>query len=211
VTTVGLGKRALVRAGGGNVLGLIAGGSSVALFRVVLLGGAGMVINSAGSAVVRGVIWILYDVLVDDLAVDVGGVDVGFIHTHDSGVVSEFVAAPLTTGEADAAVTVSIVDAAVVADVLTPVAVIEAVLSVIPTPIRRGPECTLVGSGNPGAGNPVVAAVVVVAPVAGCPHEIWLRADGLLIFKHGGRSESDVDADANLGTSGESGEGYEQG
>ena len=167
-------------------------------------------IDAAGAAIVGGVIWIPEGVLLDDGPVDVGVVDVALIHAHDGCVVCEVVAAPFTAGESDATVTVSVVDAAVIAYVPSPVAVIESVLTVFPTPVRRSPKSALVGSGHPCAGNPVVAAIVVVAPVAGGPHEVWLRAYGLLIDDHGRRSEANTDADAELCACRECGDGNEQ-
>ena len=60
--------------------------------------------------------------VMDDGLIHIGVVDDSPIHSNYGCVVGEVATAPLTTGEADAHVAEAIVDAAVVADVLSPIA-----------------------------------------------------------------------------------------
>jgi hypothetical protein len=102
-------------------------------------------------------------------------------HVHDRGVISEDAAAPLAAGKADAPVAEAVVHAAVVAHVRTPVAGMEDVHSVFPAPVVGRPQQAGRGRGNPGAGNPIVAAVLVVGPITGRPHQARFRARRLIV------------------------------
>jgi hypothetical protein len=62
------------------------------------------------------------------------------IHIHDRSVVGEVASAPFTADEADTHISEAIVHSAIIANVRTPVAVKEAVVSTLPTPIGRCPE-----------------------------------------------------------------------
>ncbi len=81
----------------------------------------------------------------------------GDVHVVDGAVVVEMAGAPVATLVAVSYVAIAIVDAAIVADVLAPIAGIKPVGVIPVAPVAGGPECTLVGSLNPRAGHPVVA------------------------------------------------------
>jgi hypothetical protein len=104
-----------------------------------------------------------------------------YAHMHDRGVIGKDSAAPFAAGKADAPVAEAVVHAAVVAHVRTPVAGMEHIHSVLPAPIVGRPQQAGRGRGNPGAGNPIVAAVLVVGPISGSPHQARFRARGLLV------------------------------
>jgi hypothetical protein len=160
-----------------------------------LLFGAGVVMDAAGSTAEGHVTVAGDEASIDTLVVLEGGVDVAAVHMHDRGVVVEVVAAPLSAGKAKAAVTKAVVDASVVADVRTPVSLMEAILAAFPTPEGGRPQRAFIRGGHPCAGNPVVA-LVAVGPVSGCPHHAGLYAGGLLVDGQGRRR----DADNNLCT-----------
>jgi hypothetical protein len=140
---------------------------------------------------------------IDTLVILEGGVDVAVVHMHDRGVVVEVVAAPLSAGKADAAVTEAVVHAAVIAHVRAPVALMEAIATTFPTPVGGRPQRAFIRGGHPGAGNPVVASVAV-GPVTGSPHHAGLHTGGLLVDRQGRRCNADDD----LGT-GKRGDGNE--
>jgi hypothetical protein len=102
-------------------------------------------------------------------------------HMHDRGVICKDSAAPLAAGKADTPVAEAVVHAAVVAHMRTPIAGMEDIHSVLPAPVVGRPQQAGRGRGNPGAGNPIVAAVLVVGPIAGRPHQPRFRARGLLV------------------------------
>jgi hypothetical protein len=77
-------------------------------------------------------------------------------------------AAPVAALVPDTDITKAVVNAAIVADVGTPVAAVKAVAVVVVAPVAGGPESALVGSLNPDAGDPVIAALTP-GPVAGRP------------------------------------------
>ena len=101
-------------------------------------------------------------------------------------------AAPITTLVAEADVTKTVVDAAVVADVSAPIAAIEAVAVVKETPVARGPERALVGSLNPSAGHPV-ETFRSPGPIAWCPNEVIAGSRWLVVIGQGWRRLGCVD------------------
>ncbi len=132
---------------------------------------------------------------IDTLVVLEGGVDVADVHMHDRGVVVEVVAAPLSAGKADAAVTEAIVHAAVVTDVPSPVALMKAIPATFPTPVGGRPQRAFIGSRHPGSGNPEVA-LVAVGPVTGGPHHARLHTGGLFVDGQGRWRYADYDLGA---------------
>src|SRR5579863_744519 len=171
MASVGLRVGCAIGAGSGNVLRLNRCWSDVAFAGGEALLRRGLMLDSAGSAVV-GNVGVVHDgVVMDDGLVHVGVVDDGRVHVNDCGVIGELAAAPLAAGKADAHVAEAIVDTAVEADVRSPVAFVEEELAAFPTPPGRGPQKADGGRGNPGAGNPVIP-VGTVGPVAGSPHQV---------------------------------------
>jgi hypothetical protein len=131
---------------------------------------------------------------IDTLVVLEGSVDIAAVHMHDRGVVVEIVAAPLSACKAKAAVTESVVHAAVIANVCTPVSLMEAIPAAFPAPIGWRPKRAFIRGGHPGTGNPVVA-LVAVGPVTGGPHHAGLHAGGLFVDRQRRRRN----ANDNLG------------
>src|ERR1700686_184653 len=84
------------------------------------------------------------------------------VYAHDRGVVEELPALPVSALEAGAYVSESIKNATVEADLFSPVASVPEVNAVAPAPISRSPQETDFRRENPGAGHPVIVAVVVV-------------------------------------------------
>jgi hypothetical protein len=167
------------------------------------LGGAGGVLNAAGTAVVGHVMGIGDDAPLDNRPVNVSGVNDGPIHMDDRRVVCKGAAAPLAAGKADAAITVAVVHAAIVADVAAPIALMEAVMAVGPIPVVRRPQRALIGRLHPGARHPVIVAnLLIVGPVAGGPHQVGPGADGLHIDWQRRRSKADTDGDLRVGRGG---------
>jgi hypothetical protein len=123
--------------------------------------GSGGVLNATRPAVVRHVIGVGNDPPLHNSLVNVSGVDDGFIHVHDCGVIGKGAAAPLAACKAYATISKAVVHAAVVADVASPIALMEPVLAVGPTPVVGGPQRTLIGSWNPDAGHPEVVSIVI--------------------------------------------------
>ena len=114
-------------------------------------------------------------------------------HMHDRGVIGKDAAAPFAAGKADAPVAEAVVHAAVVAHVRTPVPIMEEIAAAGPAPVAGRPQQAGLGRWNPRAGNPIVAAVLVVSPVAGRPHQAGFRAGGLFVDRHRRRSNPHAD------------------
>jgi hypothetical protein len=120
-------------------------------------------------------------------AVFVGVVNERLVHPDNCPVVCEMVLTPLSADEADAHVTEAVIHASVVAHMPAPVSIMEHVEAVVPAPIRRRPERTLVRGGYPRPGYPIVA-IVAICPVTGRPHQALFRAGRLFINRqHRGR------------------------
>jgi hypothetical protein len=154
-------------------------------------------VNAAGPSAIGNVAIVDDCGVVDDCRVDVGVADDGLIHVHDRGVIGKVVSAPLAAGKTDAHVTKAIIHAAVVADVRAPIALVESVVAAFPAPVGGRPQRTLIGGGNPGAGNPEVA-VIAPGPKARNPHQVGLRAGRLFIDRQHRRCDPDADADRDL-------------
>jgi hypothetical protein len=123
--------------------------------------GPGLVLDAAGTAVIRHTVGVDDRVSLHDCPVDVGGVDDGLIHMHHSGVVGKGAAAPFSAGKTDAPIAEAVVHPAVVADVTAPIAFVEDKAAARPAPVVGGPESAPIGRRHPGTGNPVVIPFVV--------------------------------------------------
>jgi hypothetical protein len=107
-------------------------------------------------------------------------VESSFIEPHDCSVVFKIVAMPPATHKADAHVAEAIIHAAIVANVVTPIAIVEDIETVVPAPVAWRPQRAFIGSWHPCSGNPIVA-IAPVGPVAGCPHQTGFGARRLFI------------------------------
>src|SRR6266852_1387602 len=126
--------------GAGVVLvrGLLPRRLKVLLPPVRLLSGAFPRTDSAGSAVEAGAVH--RRVAHDHSLVDVRVVNHCGVYARHRRVIGKVFASPLAAAEADAAVSVAIVHAAIEADVRAPVAGMEDVHAFIPSPITRRPN-----------------------------------------------------------------------
>src|ERR1700680_3494804 len=109
----------------------------------------------------------------DGRVVDHGPVDVDIsyprrVHVHHRAVVAEGPARPHPAPETDTTVAKTVVDAAVEADMGTPIARMPGVYTASQSPIARGPQHTHARRRHPHAGYPVVAHRSV-GPVPGSP------------------------------------------
>src|SRR5690348_15620225 len=95
------------------------------------------------------------DVVDHRLVVDVGDVHVAEVVI--GAIVVERAAVPETADVADADITEAVIDAAVEADMRTPIAAVPDINAVGPTPITRRPQETNPRRPYPGARHPVVA------------------------------------------------------
>ena len=98
--------------------------------------------------------------------VDIGHMDAAEVR--HGAVISEYSAPPLAADEADAAVAEAVVNAAVEADMRSPVAGVPSVHAARIAPVARGPQKTGAGRLHPDARNPEVARIAI-RPVAGRP------------------------------------------
>jgi len=162
---IDVGKLRPIGAGRALILQLRAHGWSMGLTPRSQFRGSGSHLDAARSAVethagaarvvsaLRAVVDVMHD----------GDVDV-----IEGAVVVEVAAAPVTALVAVTAVAETVIDAAVEADVQTPVAAVKAILVVPEAPVSWCPERALIRSLNPGARHPVVA-LRRIGPVAGRP------------------------------------------
>ena len=123
------------------------------------------------------------DVVHDRVVIHVVVVDGGCVDVGDGAVVHEVVVVPVATVIAVAVIAVAVRNAAIVADVRTPVALVEAEDAAEDSPKSRCPERAGIGRRDPDAGDPIVAAGLGIAPVARGPLIAGFRAGGLLIFR----------------------------
>ena len=109
-------------------------------------------------------------------------VNVGDIHVAYRTVVVELPVLPASTLITVTVISVAVTDAAIEADLLAPVAVVENISVAAPTPIGRSSEQSRFGSHDPCAWHPVVTIVVAgVSPVPGCPDVAFAGDQRLLV------------------------------
>ena len=115
-------------------------------------------------------------------------------HMHNRCVVEEVAAAPFAARKAPAHIAESIVHAAVVADMRSPVACVKEINAVLKAPVRRRPKNARFRRRHPCARHPVVPDIgVVISPIPWRP-DISIRwAQRLLIHRQHRRSNGDVD------------------
>ena len=109
-------------------------------------------------------------------------VDIGDVHIVDGTVIVETISAPIPALIAGADVAESVVNTAVVADILAPEAVVVLIHAAKKSPISRCPQEAHLRRPRPGAGHPVVA-LRSVAPISGRPQISIAGALRLRIFR----------------------------
>ena len=126
----------------------------------------------------------------DARIVDIG--HPGVAHVVDTAVVAECTVVPIATLIADARITKSIVNPAVIANMRTPVAAVPGIARTAPAPIAGSPQSTDKGCRHPGAGHPVVVTVASTpGPISRCPHVAVARHDRLRVNRQCRRRNSD--------------------
>jgi len=75
----------------------------------------------------------------------------------------------LAAGKADAAVSVTIIDPAIISNVRPPITIMEAIVTAGITPITWRPIISYLGRSYPNAGHPIIAVDIVVCPITGLP------------------------------------------
>src|ERR1700694_4042046 len=132
----------------------------------LLLGRSRCAPGATGTAVVAHVID--GGVVHDDgfVHVDIG--DAATVHVHHGAVVKEAAVAPFTAAESLTVVAVTVSYAAIKPDMVAPVAVMPAIVALVPVPVSRGPEQAYFRGGNPGSGNPVIT-IIAPGPISGGP------------------------------------------
>jgi hypothetical protein len=108
------------------------------------------------------------------------------IHIVVGAVVIEVPAAPVAALVADADIAKAVIDAAIEADVRTPVATVKPIAVIVVAPVAGRPQRALVGSLHPPAGNPVVT-VLAPGPIAGRPQIIVAGSRRLVVVGQGRR------------------------
>jgi hypothetical protein len=154
--------------------------------------GGWRVIDAAGTTAEGHMPVVDDSVALHNRAVDIGGMNKFFVYMHHSRVIREDSALPHAAGKADAHVSKAVVHAAVVANVLAPIAIVEHELAAGPAPVARGPQRAGIGRRHPGAGNPVIA-IGTVGPIARCPHQAGFGAQRLLIDRQHWRGKPHAD------------------
>ncbi len=102
------------------------------------------------------------------------------VYIRDRAVVIEIVVVPVATVIATANISMPIVDAAVVADMRSPVAVIPAVTIVHPAPVAGCPQSANIRCDHPDARNPEVPGRLV-SPISRRPEVVRPRTHRLLV------------------------------
>ncbi len=125
--------------------------------------------------------------------------DIHHVDVRDRAIVEEGATAPLAAAEAYAAIPKAVVDAAVEADVRSPVACVEAIEATFPAPVGGGPEHAHCRRLHPHSGHPEVAVHVVIGPIAGRPEIAGAGAKGLRVDRQNRRGDANLDDHGGMG------------
>ncbi len=186
--------RAIV-AGFVAMLHLIAGRVEVAIMIGELFFTIRTSIDAATAAIEADAVPVSIEAVIDAAVVKVA--DYVYVDAIDGAVVEELATAPFAAEETDARITETVVDAAVEADMASPIAAMPDVNAVTPAPIAGRPEQAGFRSHYPCSRNPIVA-VIAIGPVAGRPDIAGPGAERLFVNGKSGRTDSDRHADADL-------------
>src|SRR6185312_1169959 len=116
---------------------------------------------------------------------DIRVMDHGAVHVHDSGVIGEVAALPASAEEPHAAISEAVVDAAVEADVRSPIALMPDEGASAPAPVTGGPQQANGRRPHPHTGHPVIAGRTV-GPVPRRPKIAVAWAEGLRVDRQRG-------------------------
>jgi hypothetical protein len=109
-------------------------------------------------------------------------VNSGRIHIRYRTVIFHSAVVPISAVVAAARISITVIDAAIVSDVRTPIATVPMVGATIVTPPGRRPERAHIRGHDPSAGNPVITGACI-APVAGRPNVIVAGSGRLIVFR----------------------------
>jgi hypothetical protein len=140
------------------------------------LRGRSSIDSTAPAVVTRAIAVVVLHRIVVDIVND-RGIYVGY-----GTVVINPIVVPVSAVIAAARVSKSVVDAAIVANMTTPIATVPTINAVVVTPPWGRPKRAYPGSQHPRAGHPVIA-VARIAPVAGCPKVIVARRWRLAVIR----------------------------
>src|SRR5579863_4764122 len=136
-------------------------------------------------------------VLVDDDRAVVNVRHVRHAHVGHSAVIVETTAAPLSARESYATIAKTVVDASIETDMWPPISCVPRIESPAPAPVSGRPVHAD-GRHDPGAGHPVIAAVVIPGPIAWRPKIARTRTNRLRVNRDRWRSEADRTSHRNL-------------
>src|SRR5580704_1885137 len=136
-------------------------------------------------------------------------VNVVNVDVADAAIVEKVTAAPVAAFEAETAVTETVINSAIEADVRTPVTGVPEISAVAPAPITGSPEKSDARRDDPSAGNPEIA-VGAIGPISGRPNISIARANRLRIDGQRRRSDGDGDPEAESGRGGRRSDGNGQ-
>jgi hypothetical protein len=98
-------------------------------------------------------------------------------------IVRELIMVPIAAFIPTATITMAVIDAAIEADMQTPIPVIPVIAAGRKCPVGRGPERADIGSHYPNAGHPIVASRRI-SPIARCPEIILTGTFGLGVLRN---------------------------
>jgi hypothetical protein len=144
-------------------------------------------LNSAAPAVVADPIAaVVWHLVVVDIVNDVD------VNVRYRPVVAKPALIPIGAIIPAAGISIAVIDAAIVADVRTPITRVPMVVPVVETPPGRRPECIYVRGHHPRSRNPIITGVRI-APVTGRPNVIVARSGRLTVLGEGRRRLGGLD------------------
>lgn len=146
-------------------------------------------------------------VVVDHRRIDIGVADVRRTDVVGRAIVGELITLPATAAVAFPAVAVAVINAAIEADIRSPVSGVENKRTAAPTPIGGSPKHPDLRRLHPGSRHPVVT-IFAIGPKAGSPQVTLTRAIGLDIDRQ--RRRRDRNGKRDLGKSGRASQGKGQ-
>src|ERR1700683_657142 len=118
------------------------------------------------------------------------------VYVVDCRVVVEMIVVPTSAVVATSEISETIVNSAIEPDSQSPIATVENVSSVAPTPVRRRPQVPHFGRQHPRSRHPVITATIVgPSPVAGGPNITVAGTNGLIVNRNFRRRDSDRHSD----------------
>src|SRR5277367_3267345 len=138
---------------------------------------------------------------IDCRLVDPGVVNVSIdvdVYAANGLVVEEMSVVPAASVIAMTKITVAVANPAVETNLCSPVAIMEEIPAVVPTPVTWSPEIADFGRHDPCSGDPIII-VVTVGPITRGPDVAVSRGYGLLIDWQLRRGDPDRYSKANLG------------